>query len=124
MYLQCCSLNRLRANGVLYKHRVYDSMRRTYSKEKRKWTNVRLEDVTPIISFLLVGIMVSLVQLLLERVTASRISIQHRRNGFAVRQIDADHPAHLCSSQSIVSREVENNCDLRDFEHPVSSHIV
>jgi hypothetical protein len=103
-------------------------MRRTYSKEKRKWTNVRLEDVTPIISFLLVGIMASVVELLLEVVIASRASMQQQRHGFcdvtAVRQLDVDNPAHLGSGQSDVSLQVGDNCDLWALEHPISSHMV
>jgi hypothetical protein len=103
-------------------------MRRTFSKEKRIWTNVRLEEVTPIIGFLLAGIVVSVVELLLERVIASRTLMKQQRNVFcciaAIRYIDGDHPAHLGSSEINVSQQVEDNRMLGDLEHPVSSHIV
>jgi hypothetical protein len=87
-------------------------MRRTFSKEKRKWTNVSLEEVTAIISLLLAGIIVSVVELLLERVTASGTLMQESR---------PSRSAGLYPSS--VSRQAEDNCVL-DQEHPVSSHMV
>ncbi|PNF38344.1 hypothetical protein B7P43_G10525 [Cryptotermes secundus] len=96
------NLNRLRANGLLYKYRVYDSMRRTCSKEKRIWTNVRLEEVMAIIILLLAGIMVSVVELLLERVTASRTLMQQQRPP----RSPGLHPSNISSWQ------MEDNCEL------------
>jgi hypothetical protein len=85
-------------------------MRRTFSEEKRIWTNVRLEEVMAIISLLLAGIMVSVVELLLERVTASRTLMQQQR------------PPR--SPGLVYPSNVEDNSDLPDLEHSVPSHMV
>jgi hypothetical protein len=89
-------------------------MRRTFSKEKRIWTNVRLEEVMTIIMLLLAGIIVSVVELLLERVTASRTLMQQQRPP----RSPGLRPSNVSPQQA------EDNCDLPDMEHPVSSQVV
>ncbi|KDR22908.1 hypothetical protein L798_14764 [Zootermopsis nevadensis] len=110
------NLNKLRSNGVLYKHRVYDSMRRTFSKENAAWTRVRLEEVAPIIGFLLAGIVASSVVLLLEKVITTNMFLQ-QQNVFcciaAVRYVDGGHSFHPKNSQINFLRPVGHNIRVR-----------
>jgi hypothetical protein len=43
-------------------------MTQMFSKHKRTWTRIRIEEVAPVMGFLLAGIVVSLAVLLLERI--------------------------------------------------------
>jgi hypothetical protein len=103
-------------------------MRRTYSKKNTTWTRVRLEEVAPIIGFLLAGIVASAVVLLLERVITTRIFIQQQQNVFccfaAVRYVDGGHPVHPTYSQRNVLRPVECNSRARYLEHKDRREVI
>lgn len=106
---------------------MYDSTRRTFSSEKTLWTRVRIEEVAPIVGFLLAGIVASVVVLLMERATATRVLLQHYRNVFcciaAVRYVDGDQPADPDSSQRNALGQVEEDPGLRDLECQGSSQL-
>jgi hypothetical protein len=57
-----------------------------------------MEEVAPVIGFLLAGILVSVVVLLLERIIKTRTLMQSKRNDFccttAVCYIEGGHPDH------------------------------
>jgi hypothetical protein len=103
-------------------------MRRTFSKENTAWTRVRLEEVVPIVGFLLAGIVASLAVLLLEKVIKKRTFMQKQQNVFccisAVRYVDVGHPDHRNSSQRNVSREVERYSRVRALKHQGPREVV
>jgi hypothetical protein len=77
-------------------------MTKTFSKEKKTWTRVRMEEVVPVTGFLLAGIVVSLVVLLLERTVTTRTLLQSQRSFCciaAVRYADGSDPDNPQLSQ-------------------------
>lgn len=86
-------------------------MTEIFSKDRRKWTRVRMEEIAPVTGFLLAGIVISVAVLLLERTITTRTLMKSQRNGFwciaAVRYIDGGHPDHPHFPQRNVLRQME-----------------
>ncbi|PSN34359.1 Ionotropic receptor 140 [Blattella germanica] len=84
------NLNKLRANGVLFKHKVEDYVR-MFPKEKKTWTRVGLEEIAPVIGFLMAGIVAAAVVLLLEKITPAHLLQLQQRDGVFCCLADVKH---------------------------------
>jgi hypothetical protein len=106
-------------------------MRRTFSKNKATWTRVRMEEVAPIIGFLLAGIVASVTVLVLETVYTTHIFMQQQQQNVfcciaAVHYVDAGHPVHPSyeHSERNALRPAESNHTLRFLEHRDPTQVV